>query len=84
MVPTHADRSLDLFTTAERLRTVRTACRRFLMLWAMSPAKDGPSPAAKNLKFDNGPDDPETLLRAMSDPQNRDWSLLYRGSILDD
>jgi hypothetical protein len=79
MVPTPSDNQLGLFAAAQRLRTVRTACRRFLMLWAMSPKKNRP-----NLKLDSAFNDPEALLRAMSDPQNHDWSLLYRGSVLDD
>jgi hypothetical protein len=79
MARAQSDNPADLFTAAQRLRTVRTACRRFLLLWAMSPGK-----GRQNFKSDGVADDPETLLRAMSDPQNHDWSLLYRGSVLDD
>jgi hypothetical protein len=84
MVPTHTEKSEDLLAAAQRLRTVRTACRRFLMLWAMSPAKAGLSDSHDALALAQALDDPEALLRIMSDPKNRDWSLLYRGSVLDD
>jgi hypothetical protein len=76
-----SDNRIDLVTAAERLRNVRTACRRFLMLWAMSPAKG----TRDDRVLANAPlDDPETLLRDVSDPQNRDWSFLFRGSVMDD
>jgi hypothetical protein len=84
MVPAESDNQIDLLAAAQRLRTVRTACRRFLMLWAMSPAKGSQARDSKNLPLHAVTDDPEALLRAMSDPQNHDWSLLYRGSVLDD
>ena len=84
MVPAESDHQIDLLAAAQRLRTVRTACRRFLMLWAMSPAKGSQLRDSKNLALNGVTDDPEALLRAMSDPQNHDWSLLYRGSVLDD
>ncbi len=51
------------------------------MLWAMSPAKG----TRDDRVLANAPlDDPETLLRDVSDPQNRDWSFLFRGSVMDD
>jgi hypothetical protein len=82
-----ADIPIDLFTTAARLQRVRTACRRFLLLWAMSPAK-ARQDAALDHALEGVPDDtfedPEAMLRAMKDFQNHDWSLLYRGSVLDD
>jgi len=84
MVPTRSDNALDLIAAAQRLRIARTACRRFLMLWAMSPAKDISGIGRQTLTSTNVVDDPEAMLRALSDPQNHDWSLLYRGSVLDD
>jgi hypothetical protein len=54
------------------------------MLWAMSPSTGIPAKQWQQLNVDGAQDDPEALLRAMSDPQNRDWSFLYRGSVLDD
>lgn len=84
MVPTQTQCPDDLIATAQRLRTVRTACRRFLMLWAMSPAKARSPDSRDHPALAGDIDNPEALLRAISDPQNRDWSLLYRGSVLDD
>jgi hypothetical protein len=86
-----ADIPIDLFSAARRLQRVRMACRRFMLLWAMSPPKvrqDLALENALNNEADNAPDatsdEAEALLRAISDPSNRDWSLLYRGSVLDD
>jgi hypothetical protein len=84
MVPTDTESSEDMIAAAQRLRAVRTACRRFLMLWAMSPAKASSSDCYNDHTLTDQIDDPDALLRAISDPQNRDWSLLYRGSVLDD
>jgi hypothetical protein len=84
MVPTKSDNSPDLIIAAQRLRDVRTACRRFLMLWAMSPAKEAQARIRQASTSDKATDDPEALLRALSNPKNRDWSLLYRGDVLDD
>ncbi len=64
----------DLAATAERLRVVKQACQHFLALWATdrmwAPVMGIPESAST--------DDP------IADPMNRDWSLLYRGSVLDD
>ncbi len=53
----------------------------------MSPAK-ARQDAALDHALEGVPDDtfedPEAMLRAMKDFQNHDWSLLYRGSVLDD
>jgi hypothetical protein len=88
MGSTSSDHPVDLFAAAQQLRTVRVACRRFLMLWAMSPSKrlanESTSASRQNLSAGSGHDDPEALLRAISDPENRDWSFLYRGDVLDD
>ncbi len=59
---------------------VRTACRRFLMLWAMSPSRSYPADAGEKLNFDN----PEALLKSALNPREYDLSFLYRGSNLDD
>ena len=84
MVHTELENSQELIAAAKRLRAVRTACRRFLMLWAMSPAKAGLADSHDALALAQALDDPEALLRIISDPKNRDWSLLYRGTVLDD
>ena len=84
MVQTDMQSPEELIAAAQRLRAVRTACRRFLMLWAMSPEKACSADSYADLTIADGVDDPETLLRAMSDPQNQDWSLLFRGHGMDD
>jgi hypothetical protein len=62
----------QLVEMAQRLRKVRAASRQFLALWALERAlRDAPS------------DDPG-LQALLSDPENHDWSLLYKGSVLDD
>ena len=70
----------DLADTAHRLRQVKNATRQFLALHALESARDrvrdqahtaAPSPAA-------------ALESAVCDFNNHDWSLLYRGSVLDD
>ncbi|MCC6424317.1 MAG: hypothetical protein IT447_12635 [Phycisphaerales bacterium] len=65
----------EIASTAQRLRTVREAQRRFLGLWAAHCLAD------KNL--DRMACDVEQV-RADDDPFDHDWSRLYRGSVLDD
>jgi hypothetical protein len=60
----------QLVNTAKRLRSARKACRQFLALWAM---QQGATFA------DAHGDDGE-----LADPMNHDWTILYRGSVLDD
>jgi hypothetical protein len=62
----------QLVEMAQRLRRVRAASRQFLALWALEQALRNAPPPGTGL---------ETLL---SDPDNHDWSLLYKGSVLDD
>jgi hypothetical protein len=83
MGSTSSDNQIDLFAAAHQLRAVRTACRRFLLLWGMSPVK-GSAASRQNLAIVETCDDPDTLLRAISNPENKDWSILYRGDVLDD
>jgi hypothetical protein len=85
------DGSYELLSTAERLKVVRRACIRFLLLWAMSPAKQstaggtaGSMAKRKTFKFSDGKPDPDGLLRALANSENPDWSFLYRGKLLDD
>jgi hypothetical protein len=59
----------QLVAVADRLRTARKACRQFLALWAMQ--------RGAQIAVADRDDD-------VSDPMNHDWSLLYRGSVLDD
>jgi hypothetical protein len=69
----------DWLDAAERLRTVRRACWSFLDLWTLSRLAK-PHPAIDRVAADvQSPND-----SALSDPKNHDWSILYRGSVLDD
>jgi hypothetical protein len=63
-------RIAELVSTAKRLRTTRIACRQFLALWAMQ----------RGAAFADRDRNDEEL----ADPMNHDWSILYRGSVLDD
>ena len=64
---------------AQRLRQVREACLIFLDRWAVARLlADSPG-------VDRVMGDVETRLEAeIADHANRDWSILYRGSVLDD
>ncbi|MGA2582308.1 MAG: hypothetical protein ABSG31_03445 [Tepidisphaeraceae bacterium] len=65
-------------SAAQRLRVVRSACTLFLDRWAahevVSAALDRVADGVERAAIE----------AAIADPHNRDWSLLYRGSILDD
>ncbi len=74
----------DLLDLAKRLREVRTACRRFLMLWAMGSSPKGLAGVDLSALSDSVLGDPDAMLRALADPKNRDWTLLYQGDVLDD
>jgi hypothetical protein len=67
------DRISRLVQVADQLRKIRAMQRSFLTLWAVDDAA--------RRKAD--PLDPASR-RALADPYNRDWSILYRGSVLDD
>ena len=63
---------------AHRLRMARQACWIFLDCWAASRlAAD--SEAVQRMAQDLAAAD-----AAIADPDNHDWSMLYRGSVLDD
>lgn len=66
----------DLGSTATRLRMVRAAEKRFLALWAAHCLVQR---AGNNLHDQLMKEDPR-----LADPHNHDWSLLYKGSVLDD
>lgn len=70
----------DLVETAERLRQVRKAQERFLALWAAECLMSRRE-ALEKVAADVGQQGHDSSL---SDPFNHDWSLLYKGSILDD
>ncbi|MGD0139797.1 MAG: hypothetical protein ABSD28_13040 [Tepidisphaeraceae bacterium] len=65
--------------TARRLREVRRACLLFLDRWAIGQLlNDAPA-------LDRVAGDVQAQTdAAIADPANRDWSLFYRGSVLDD
>jgi hypothetical protein len=67
-----------LVATAHRLRQVRQACNAFLGrgLADMLSNTDAVDRIADDLN--------EREQANLADPQNHDWSLLYRGSVLDD
>jgi hypothetical protein len=65
--------------TAQRLRAVRRASLLFLDQWAVGKLYSSPSHVDRVAA--------DVLARAnaaLADPDNHDWSLLYRGSVLDD
>lgn len=68
-----SDRMSRLVRLAEQIRVVKQAQRRFLTLWAIDGLRERAMAQT----------DPASRV-ALADPHNRDWSLLYRGSILDD
>lgn len=64
---------------AQRLRQVRKACLTFLDRWAVARLlSDSPG-------IDRVMGDVHARMEAeIADHANRDWSILYRGSVLDD
>lgn len=76
----HGPEERDLAAAAKMLRQVREACGQFLTNWALDRMVQEPR------VMDHVAADVEKarLERDLADPFNRDWSLLYRGSILDD
>jgi hypothetical protein len=66
----------DLATTAEQLRQVRQATREFLVLHALESLR---SRVRSQGQAAGGADE-----RDLADFTSHDWSLLYRGSVLDD
>jgi hypothetical protein len=62
----------NIVATAKRLRAARSACRQFLLLWALDSACSTRTMLGEHRE------------EALADPANHDWSLLYRGSVLDD
>ena len=69
----------ELVTTAKRLRSVRQASKHFLTLWALDRVHRQPQ------RLDRmAADVAQSAEQAIADPHNHDWSILYRGSVLDD
>lgn len=67
----------DLWSTAERLRAVQSARRRFMTLWAIDQARN-----LLQKQWDRKTVETVELPEADLSPPN--WKALYRGSILDD
>ncbi len=66
-------------SAAKRLRKVRGACLTFLDRWAVSQLLSD-APALDRVAYDL-----ESRAQAeIADPKNKNWSVLYRGSVLDD
>jgi hypothetical protein len=64
--------------SAERLRTVRRACRLFLDCWALSHIAGDPNAVQRMAS------DVRKAGSNISESDHHDWSILYRGSVLDD
>jgi len=65
--------------TAQRLRKVRGACLTFLDRWAVAQLLTD-APALDRVAYDLE----SQIEAAIADPTNKNWSVLYRGSVLDD
>ena len=66
-------------SAAQRLRKVRGACLIFLDRWAVAQLLSD-APALDRVAYDL-----ESRAEAeIADPKNKNWSVLYRGSVLDD
>jgi hypothetical protein len=70
----------DLADTAHRLRQVKNATRQFLALYALETARERVRDQAHAAPSTQA----AALESAVCDYNNHDWSLLYRGSVLDD
>ncbi len=64
----------DLAATAQRLRKVKQATKQFLSLWAMHDPRE-------RMTERPGQDAADAEL---ADFNSHDWSLMYKGSVLDD
>jgi hypothetical protein len=65
----------ELAAMAERLRKVKQSYEHFLALWALDRLLTRPV-AIDRFQAD--------INNAIDDPHNRDWSMMYRGDVLDD
>jgi hypothetical protein len=77
-----------LASTAQRLREVREAYRNFLTLAVLEHMTADPSVMARVEQDVTQQQRHQRQREAddakLADPHNHDWSLLYRGSVLDD
>jgi hypothetical protein len=76
------ERASNLGELAQQLRSVRQASRDFLLLWAFDRLLRDPQ-AMKRVATDvAGTSHPDET--ALADPFDHNWSIMYRGSVLDD
>jgi hypothetical protein len=75
--------TLNVGNIAQRLRQVRHASRDFLVLWAYEQLA-GDSQAMKRIAGDVAQIPGASADAALADPYDHNWSILYRGSVLDD
>jgi hypothetical protein len=73
-----------LASTAQRLRQVKEAYRNFLTMAVLEHMTADPSVMARVAKDIRAQRQRQAEDAALADPHNHDWSLLYRGSVLDD
>jgi hypothetical protein len=88
MGKSNSPESGGLVQLAQRLRAVRRAGKQFLKLHAVQHGAADVHVLVDDLfgphhSHDEQPD-PAPAETALADPANHDWSLLYRGSVLDD
>jgi hypothetical protein len=76
-----SDNIPDWMIAAQELRRVRKACLLFLDQWVAGRLVD--RRAVDRVAADVGLALAQTEAQ-LADPSNHDWSLLYRGSVLDD
>ncbi|HEY1921571.1 MAG TPA: hypothetical protein VGG44_02305 [Tepidisphaeraceae bacterium] len=69
-------------SAAQRLRKVRGACLTFLDRWAVAQLLSD-NPALDRVANDLARNRASTEAE-IADPKNKNWSALYRGSVLDD
>jgi hypothetical protein len=92
MTPATGERIPQILETARALKRARRMQQQFMLMWALDRAKQSPrahdtrdtrqarglARAGARDDFDCNPADD------LADPNNRDWKVLYRGSVLDD
>ena len=69
---------------AQQLRQVRQASRDFLVLWAFEQLMNDRHAVARMSSDVDEVGRNDELNSALADPSDHNWSILYRGSVLDD
>lgn len=65
----------QLIRTAKALKQARRMQQEFMLMWALDQARHAESRREQRLT---------RYLEQPSDPSDHDWSIFYRGSVLDD